>query len=122
MTRLFAITSVLLCAAFLAACCGGDKKTSAVNSKPETLSQAVAKADKKCKADSDCVAVHKGCCMCAGYEAVNAKSAEKINKIWQKECALAPCTMQMCYVEITPSCKDNVCIGEPKPYEAYFSK
>lgn len=122
MKRLFVLTSVLLCAVLFAACSGGNKKTFAVNSKPESLALALENADKQCQSDSDCVAVNKGCCMCAGYEAVNAKAAEKIKNIWQKECALAACTMQMCYVEIIPSCKNNVCVGEPKPYESYFAK
>lgn len=122
MKNLFILTSILFCAAFLAACSCGKQKALPVNGVPQTLARAAAKADKKCQADSDCAAVQKGCCMCAGYEAVNAKAAEKINAVRAEECAAAACTMEMCYVEIIPVCQNNVCTGKPKPYEAYFAK
>ena len=111
----------ICCAAALAACSSAPKRVG-INAVPEKLTSAITSADRTCTADADCVAVHKGCCECAGYEAVNAKSAEKIQKIWDKECQMAPCTREMCYVQIVPECQQGVCVGRPKTMDSYFGK
>ncbi|WP_428074703.1 hypothetical protein [Candidatus Avelusimicrobium aviculae] len=113
---------LLMGTGLLAACAASAPKPVGINATPEAVTKAIAKADKSCKTDADCVAVKKGCCPCAGYAAVNTKAAEKVNKIWAEECEIAPCTREMCYVEITPKCEQNICIGEPKPMESYFGK
>lgn len=102
---------LIVCAAVLAACSAAPKRA-AINAVPAKVTKAIAKADKSCSADADCAAVQKGCCMCAGYEAVNKTAAEKVQRVWNKECQMAPCTREMCYVQITPKCENNVCTGE----------
>ena len=52
----------------------------------------------------------------------DVKAAEKVQKVWNKECQMAPCTREMCYVQITPKCENNVCTGELKPMDSYFGK
>lgn len=113
---------LLMGAGLFAACASTSPKPVGINATPEAITKAIAKADKSCKTAEDCVAVKKGCCPCAGYVAVNVKAAEKVNKVWEEECQIAPCTREMCYVEITPKCEQNICIGEPKPMESYFGK
>ena len=113
---------ILAAAGLLGACASAAKPQVMVNGAPSSYTQELAKADKSCQTDADCVAVKKGCCPCAGYAAVNAKAADKVNKVWAEECKIAPCTREMCYVEITPKCEQNICIGEPKPMESYFAK
>lgn len=115
MKKLFVLMG---CALVLAACSAAPRAV-AINAMPVKLSDAINAADKACLVDSDCVAVKKGCCECAGYEAVNAKAAEKVQKVWEKECTNAPCTREMCYVQINPVCEDNMCVGELKPMDSY---
>lgn len=102
---------LVICAAALAACSAAPKRVG-INAVPAKVTKAIAKADKSCTVDADCAAVQKGCCMCAGYEAVNKAAAEKVQTVWNKECQMAPCTREMCYVQITPKCENNVCTGE----------
>lgn len=113
---------LLLVAGLFVCACASKPKMAGVNAVPPSYAKLVAKADKSCKTDADCVAVKKGCCPCAGYAAVNTKAAEKVNKVWAQECKIAPCTREMCYVEITPKCEQNICIGEPKPMDSYFGR
>ncbi len=109
-------------AGLMVACASSTPKPVGINAMPDAVTKAIAKADKSCKTDADCVAVKKGCCPCAGYAAVNTKAADKVNKVWEEECKIAPCTREMCYVEITPKCEQSICIGEPKPMESYFAE
>lgn len=112
---------LLLCVGLVAACASAPKRPG-INAVPETVTKAITKADRSCTVDADCVAVQKGCCMCAGYEAVNAESAQKVQKAWNKACIPAACTREMCYVQITPLCQDGVCVGKPKPMDSYFGR
>lgn len=102
---------LIICAAALAACSSAPKRVG-INAVPAKVTKAIAKADKSCTVDADCAAVQKGCCKCAGYEAVNKAAAEKVQSVWNEECQMAPCTREMCYVQITPKCENNVCTGE----------
>lgn len=96
------------CAAVLSACAATNP---GINTVPAKLTAAIKKADKSCQVDADCVAVQKGCCMCAGYEAVNKNAAAKVESVFEKQCASGACTREMCYVQIEPICKQNVCTG-----------
>lgn len=109
---------LIACAALLAAC-SSSSKTVSINAMPVKLNAAIMAADRACTTDADCVAVKKGCCECAGYEAVNVQAAEKVQKVWEKECTNAPCTREMCYVQIDPVCENNVCVGKLKPMDSY---
>lgn len=100
---------LVLCGAVLAAAC---VPSSVVNAKPKALTKAILKADKTCTVDADCVAVQKGCCMCDGMQAVSQQGAQSVKAAFEKACATAPCTREMCYVDITPHCVNNVCTGE----------
>lgn len=102
----FAVMSAL-CAA-----CSSTPKEMGINAMPVKLTKAISNADLSCQTDADCVAVQKGCCMCAGYQAVNRLAAEKVQAVWEKSCKDAPCTREMCYVQITPKCEQNVCTGK----------
>lgn len=115
-------TVILVFGAMALAACSSAPKSVGINAMPVKLNQAISKADKACMTDADCVAVKKGCCECAGYEAVNQAAAEKVQKVWEKECQLAPCTREMCYVQIDPVCENNVCTGKLKPMDSYFGK
>ena len=106
--------------AVLLSACASSPKSVGINAVPDNLTKAITKASRSCTTDADCVAVHKGCCECAGYEAVNVKSAEKIQHIWDKACRMAPCTREMCYVQIVPQCQQGVCVGRPKTMDSYF--
>lgn len=97
-----------VCAAVLSACV----PTSTVNAKPKALTKAVLKADKACTVDADCVAVQKACCPCDGLIAVSRQGAEAVKASFEKSCATAPCTREMCRVDITPKCVNRVCTGE----------
>lgn len=100
-----------VCAAVLAACSSAPKSVG-INAKPKALTKAILKADKACSTDADCVAVQKGCCMCDGYRAVSQKGAETVKAAFDKACYHAPCTREMCRVQIAPKCVNNVCTGE----------
>lgn len=100
-----------VCAAVLAACSSAPKSVG-INAMPKTLTKAIEKADKTCVSDRDCAAVQKGCCMCDGYIAVSQKGAETVKAAFDKACYHAPCTREMCRVDITPKCVNNVCMGE----------
>ncbi len=113
---------ILAAAGLLGACASAAKPQVMVNGAPSSYTQELAKADKSCQTDADCVAVKKGCCMCQGYESVNKAAAQKLQQQWEKECAMAACTLQMCYVEIDPVCQNNVCTGTPKPMDSYIAK
>ena len=100
-----------VCVAVLAACASAPKSVG-INAKPKALTKAILKADKSCTADADCVAVQKGCCMCDGYQSVSQKGAETVKAAFDKACYHAPCTREMCRVQIAPKCVNNVCTGE----------
>lgn len=100
-----------VCAAVLAACSSAPKSVG-INAMPASLTKAISKADKACVQDADCAAVQKGCCMCDGYIAVSKAGAEKVKAAFDKACAMAPCTREMCRVQIEPKCVNNVCMGE----------
>lgn len=108
--------------AVLLTACSSAPKSVGINAIPSKVTKAITQADRTCKTDADCAAVKKGCCECAGYEAVNVNAAEKVQKVWNKECQMAPCTREMCYVQINPSCEENVCVGKLKPMDSYFGK
>ncbi len=105
------IALMICCMAILSACSSASKSVG-INAKPKALTKAVLKADKSCTVDADCVAVYKGCCMCDGLRAVSRKGAEKVKAVFQQSCAKAPCTREMCRVNIEPKCINNVCTGE----------
>lgn len=100
-----------VCAAVLSAC-SSSPKTMGVNAKPKALTKAVLKADKACTVDADCVAVQKACCPCDGLIAVSQQGAETVKAAFEKSCATAPCTREMCRVDIAPKCVNQVCTGE----------
>ncbi len=100
-----------VCAAVLAACSSAPK-TVGINAKPKALTKAVLQADKVCSADADCVAVQKGCCPCDGLVAVSQQGAQAVKAVFEKVCSAAPCTREMCRVDIAPKCVNNVCTGE----------
>lgn len=102
---------LIICAAALAACSSAPKRVG-INAVPAKVTKAIAKADKSCTVDADCAAVQKGCCMCDGYQAVSQKGAETVKAAFDKACSLAPCTREMCRVQIAPKCVNNVCTGE----------
>ncbi len=112
----FAAAAVLLTA------CSSAPKSVGINAIPPNVTKAITHADRSCSTDADCVAVQKGCCECAGYAAVNTQAAEKVQKVWKKECTNAPCTREMCYVRINPVCEKNVCVGKLKPMDSYSGK
>lgn len=93
-----------------------------VDAKAKNYAEALKSAAKTCKIDADCTSVNKGCCMCAGKEAVNKEAAAALQPFFMKECARAACTLQMCYVDINTSCQNGMCVGTPKPYKDYFVK
>lgn len=111
----------LMCAALVFAGCAKtvEVKTS-VNLKSKNYMEALQSADKSCKVDEDCTSVNKGCCLCAGKEAVNKEAAALLRGFWMKECERAACTLQMCYVDIETSCKNGTCTGTPKPKKNYM--
>lgn len=92
-----------------------------INSKAKNYTEALQSAAKACKVDADCTSVKKGCCLCNGYEAVNKEAAAALKPMWEKECAMAACTLQMCYVEINTACQEGVCVGTPKPMKDYVA-
>lgn len=100
-----------VCAAILAACSSAPKSVG-INAVPAGLTKAIGKADRVCVQDADCTAVQKGCCMCDGYIALSKAGAETVKTAFDKVCAMAPCTREMCRVQITPKCVNNVCTGE----------
>lgn len=67
---------------------------------------------KACTADSDCVAVAKGCCECDGQEAVHKKYTRDLSVQREKACGVGPCTLQLCYEDIEVSCVRQVCTGK----------
>lgn len=105
------IVLTVCCAAVLSAC-ASSPKPAGINAKPKALAKAILKADKACTADADCAAVQKGCCACDGLKAVSQKGAETVKAAFDKACLHAPCTREMCRVQITPKCVNNVCTGE----------
>lgn len=66
----------------------------------------------KCSSDSDCVSVLRDCCLCDGKVAINKKYAKAFNQSKSERCAFVPCTLQMCYVDITPKCVESKCGGD----------
>lgn len=100
---------LLVCmAAGAAACATGG---AGINAVPAKLTKAVSVADKTCQTDADCVAVQKGCCPCAGFEAVNKAAAARIQPVFEKACENGGCTREMCYTRITTACVNRVCTG-----------
>ncbi len=94
---------------------------SPINPKAKNYTEAVESAAVSCKVDADCTSVKKGCCLCNGYAPVNKEAAAALKPLWEKECAMAACTLQMCYVEINTSCQEGVCVGTPKPMKDYVA-
>lgn len=116
------LLGLLGAAVLFAGCTKTAEVKTPVNMKAKNYAEALRSADKSCKVDEDCTSVNKGCCMCAGKEAVNKDAAAALKPIWEKECALAACTLQMCYVEINTSCQQGTCVGTPKPMKEYFAQ
>lgn len=102
---------LIVCAFSMLAACAAP--TPGINVVPAKLTKAIEKAGKSCATSADCAAVQKGCCLCAGYEAVNQESVAKVQAVFESSCAQAACTREMCYVEIEPVCEQNVCVGKP---------
>lgn len=98
-------------AAGLVAACGTARQNVGINAVPTQLTKAVAAADKACQTDADCVAVQKGCCPCAGYEAVSKTAAQKVQTVLDKACANGGCTREACYTRIKTQCVNKVCVG-----------
>ena len=109
-------------ALFVAGCAATEQGAAPINLKAKTYAEALRSADKSCQVDADCTSVGKGCCPCAGNEAVNKDAAKLLKQRLNKECAQAVCTLQMCYVEINTSCQNGTCVGTPKPMKDYFAK
>ena len=107
---------------FFAGCAANTPvKNTVVNPKAKNYTEAVESAAKTCKVDAGCTSVKRGCCLCNGYAPVNKEAAAALQPMWEKECAMAACTLQMCYVEINTSCQNGVCVGTPKPMEDYMA-
>lgn len=113
----------LLAAAVLFAGCGKTVavKDAPINPQAKNYAEALQSAATSCKVDADCTSVKKGCCLCNGYAPVNKEAAAALQPLWEKECSMAACTLQMCYVEINTSCQNGVCVGTPKPMEDYVA-
>lgn len=109
--------SVLL----LAGCAATEQGYQPINPKAKNYAEALQSAATSCKVDADCASVKKGCCLCNGYAPVNKDAAAALQPLWEKECSMAACTLQMCYVEINTSCQQGVCVGTPKPMEDYIA-
>ena len=92
-----------------------------INANAKNYAEAVQSATTSCKVDADCTSVKKGCCLCNGYAPVNKDAAAALKPLWEKECAAAACTLQMCYVEINTSCQNGTCVGTPKPMQDYYA-
>lgn len=116
------LLGLLGAAVLFAGCTKTAEVKTPVNMKAKNYAEALQSADKSCKVDEDCTSVNKGCCLCHGNEAVNKDAAAALKPIWEKECALAACTLQMCYVEINTSCQQGACVGTPKPMKEYFAQ
>ena len=82
---------LIACAALLAACSSAPKSVG-INAMPVKLGEAITAAD---------------------------RTAEKVQKVWEKQCANAPCTREMCYVQIDPVCESNICVGKLKTLDSY---
>lgn len=113
---------LLACAVLFAGCAKTVEVKSPVNLKAKNYTEALQSASKTCQVDEDCTSVNKGCCLCAGKEAVSKEAAAALEPFFVKECARAACTLQMCYVDIEVSCQRGTCVGTPKPYKNYFVK
>ena len=103
----------MMLAAGLFAACGTAQQNVGINAVPAQLTTAVAAADKACQADSDCVAVQKGCCACAGYEAVNKTAAQKVQTVLDKACAGGACTREACPTRVLTQCVQHVWTATP---------
>lgn len=114
---------VLVLAGMLFVGCASNTtvKNAVVNPKAKNYAEALESAAKTCKVDADCTSVKKGCCLCNGYAPVNKEAAAALKPMWEKECSMAACTLQMCYVEINTSCQEGVCVGTPKPMKDYIA-
>lgn len=116
------LLGLLGAAVLFAGCAKTVEVKTPVNMKAKNYAEALQSADKSCKVDEDCTSVNKGCCMCAGKEAVNKEAAAALQGFFMKECARAACTLQMCYVDINTSCQNGTCVGTPKPMKDYFAQ
>ena len=103
----FKLVALLGAAVLFAGCAAADVKNSPINPKAKNYTEATS--------------VKKGCCLCNGYAPVNKEAAAALQPLWEKECSMAACTLQMCYVEINTSCQNGVCVGTPKPMEDYIA-
>lgn len=113
----------LLGAAFLfAGCASQEIGYQPINVKAKNYTQALESADKACQIDADCAVVSKGCCLCQGKEVVNQSAALALRPRWEKECAKAVCTLQMCYTDIETWCERGTCKSKPKARPNYSIK
>ena len=117
----FRLMGLLCAAALVAGCASAAVKDGPINPEAKNYAEALQSAATSCKVDADCTSVKKGCCLCNGYAPVNKDAAAALKPLWEKECSMAACTLQMCYVEINTSCQNGVCVGTPKPMEDYMA-
>ena len=107
---------------FLVGCSTPQPVNAPVNPKAQNYAQALESASKTCQVDADCTSVNKGCCLCQGKEVVNQEAALALRSFWNKECAKAICTLQMCYTDIETWCERGTCKSKPKVRANYAIK
>ena len=98
---------------FLVGCSTPQPTNAPINLKAKNYAQALESASKKCQVDADCTSVNKGCCLCNGREVVNQEAALALRSFWDKECAKAVCTLQMCHTQIETWCERGECKSKP---------
>ena len=116
------VFSLAVVGLFLTGCASQEMGYQPINLKAKNYTQALESADKSCQIDADCTAVSKGCCLCQGKEVVNQSAALALRTMWNKECAKAVCTLQMCYTDIETWCERGECKSKPKKIANYAVK
>ena len=116
---IFSLVAIVL---FFTGCSTQEKGYSPIDVKAKKYVQALESADKSCQVDADCTAVNKGCCQCQGKEVVNQAAAQALRPLWNKDCAKAICTLQMCYTQIETWCERGECKSKPAVRPNYAIK
>ena len=116
------ILSLFVLSVLFVGCSTPQPVNAPVNPKAKNYAQALESASKTCQVDADCTAVSKGCCQCQGKEVVNQEAALALRSFWNKECAKAICTLQMCYTDIETWCERGTCKSKPKVRANYAIK
>ena len=116
------IFSLVAMGLLLVGCATQEQGTSPINTKAKKYTEALESASKTCQVDADCTSVNKGCCLCQGREVVNQEAALALRPLWNKECAKAVCTLQMCYTQIETWCERGECKSKPAARPNYSIK